>query len=239
MTGAAHIAVVDDEEDIRDSIAVYLRRHEYFVSEADGAQSLDELMARRAVDLVVLDVAMPGEDGVSIARGLRRSGPIGIIMLTANTDLIDRIVGLEVGADDYMSKPFDLRELLARIRAVLRRAAVRHGQSSSMGREIHLGQCRLSLDSRKLFDRNGDEVHLTPLDFALLEKFAANPNRVLTREQLLIGTRGDSNDDTFDRAIDSRIARLRKKIESDPSRPELLQTVRGAGYLFVPVGSND
>jgi DNA-binding response OmpR family regulator len=233
MSANAHIVVVDDEPDLRDSVATYLRRHGYAVGEADGGAALRALMAERPVDLVILDVNMPGEDGVSIARDLRRCGPIGIIMLTANVEPVDRVVGLEVGADDYVGKPFDLRELLARVRAVLRRVSA-EAPAATMGREVRFGKCRLTLDSQRLFDLAGAEVAITPLEFTLLETFAANPNRTLTRERLLdVSLHGDA-DEPFDRAVDSRITRLRRKIETDPHLPRTLRTVRGAGYMFVP-----
>jgi DNA-binding response OmpR family regulator len=226
-----HIAVVDDEPDLREGVATYLRRHGFAVSEADGGEALTRLMAERGVDLVVLDINMPGEDGFSIARRLRAAGPVGIVMLTANADLVDRVTGLEVGADDYLSKPFELRELLARIRALLRRLSAQGAPPATMGREVRFGRCVLNLDSRKLYDLGGGPVPMTPMEFDLLRTFAENPDRVLSRDRIL--DLAHSRDmEVFDRSVDLRIVRLRRKIEVDPAVPQVLKTVRGAGYLF-------
>jgi two-component system phosphate regulon response regulator OmpR len=188
------------------------------------------------VDLVILDVNMPGEDGLSIARDLRQRGPLGIIMLTANADSVDRVVGLEVGADDYVAKPFEPRELLARVRAVLRRVAPGEVSAATMGDEVRIGRCLLNLERRSLHAEDGSAVPITAMEFDLLEAFARNPNRVLSRDRLLdLAHHKDS--DGFDRSIDTRITRLRKKVEVDPRAPQAIKTVRGAGYLFVPAGS--
>ena len=236
MGGNAHIVVVDDEEMVRDTVQEYLLRNGYAVSQVDGGAALRALMAERAVDLVILDVNMPGEDGISIARDLRQRGSLGIIMLTANSDSIDRIVGLEVGADDYIPKPFEPRELLARVRAVLRRVAPGDASAATMGDEVRIGRCVLNLDSRSLYAADGSVVPITAMEFDLLEAFARNPNRVLSRDRLLdLAHHKDS--DGFDRSIDTRVTRLRKKVEVDPAMPQAIKTVRGAGYLFVPAGS--
>jgi two-component system phosphate regulon response regulator OmpR len=174
---------------------------------------------------------MPGQDGVSIARELRASGPIGIIMLTANSDSVDKVVGLEVGADDYVTKPFDPRELLARVRSVLRRASVQGVAPATLGREVAVGKARLNLDSRKLFAVDGGELPLTAMEFDLLRTFVEHPNRVLNRDQLL-ELAHHKEADVFDRSIDTRIVRIRQKIEQDPRRPQAIKTVRGAGYMF-------
>jgi two-component system phosphate regulon response regulator OmpR len=231
---AAHIAVVDDEPDIRHLVQAYLTRHGFAVSTADGGQALRQLMAERPVDLAILDINMPGEDGISIARELRTLGPIGIIMLTANSDVIDRVVGLEVGADDYVTKPFDPRELLARVRTVLRRAASNgQMQSATLGREVIVGKCRLNLDSRRLFTLDGAELSLTAMEFDLLEVFVRHPNQVLSRDRLL-ELAHTKEADVFDRSIDTRIVRIRQKVEKDPRRPQAIKTVRSSGYMFVP-----
>jgi len=236
MSANVHIVVVDDEEMVRETVQEYLLRNGYAVSAVDGGPALRALMSERAVDLVILDVNMPGEDGISIARDLRQRGGLGIIMLTANTDSIDRIVGLEVGADDYIPKPFEPRELLARVRAVLRRVAPGEATSATMGQEVRIGRCVLNLESRSLYAAGGAQVPITPMEFDLLEAFARNPNRVLSRDRLLdLAHHKDS--DGFDRSIDTRITRLRKKVEVDPATPQAIKTVRGAGYLFVPSGS--
>jgi two-component system phosphate regulon response regulator OmpR len=235
MSAAAHIVVVDDDEDVRSTVAEYLRRNGLAVSEADGGEALRALMAARPIDLAVLDINMPGDDGLTLAREIRASGDAGIIMLTAKADDIDRIVGLEVGADDYVTKPFNPRELLARVKAVLRRAT-RGGESpATMGREVQMGKCRLNLDARKLFEADGSEVPLTAMEFDLLRCFAEHPRRVLSRDQLL-DLAHSKEMEAFDRSIDTRITRIRKKVEKDPAKPECLKTVRGAGYVFNPEG---
>ena len=231
VEGSHHIAIVDDEPDLREGVATYLRRHGFAVSEADGGEALSQLMAERGVDLVVLDINMPGEDGFSIARRLRAAGPVGIVMLTANTDLVDRVTGLEVGADDYLSKPFELRELLARIRALLRRLSAGGAPPATMGREVRFGRCVLNLDSRKLYDLGGSPVPITPMEFDLLRTFAENPDRALSRDRIL-DLAHSKEMEVFDRSVDLRIVRLRRKIEVDPAVPQVLKTVRGAGYMF-------
>jgi two-component system phosphate regulon response regulator OmpR len=239
LNGAAHIVVVDDEADLRDAVGDYLRGQGFVVSAADGGAALRKILAERSVDLVILDVRMPGEDGISIARDLRSRGPIAILMLTANRDIVDRVIGLEVGADDYLPKPFDLRELLARVRAVLRRAARPEPAAiADSGHEIRFGRCILNLDSRMLYGTDGSPVAITAMEFDLLRAFAERPNRVLTRDQLLDLAHA-SDGVPFDRSIDTRIARIRRKIEPDPAEPSTLKTVRGAGYMFVPAGVAD
>jgi two-component system phosphate regulon response regulator OmpR len=236
MSDGAHIVVVDDEPDIRQLIQTYLTRHGFAVSQADGGRSLRAIMAERPVDLVILDVNMPEQDGVSIARELRAAGPIGIIMLTANSDSVDKVVGLEVGADDYVTKPFDPRELLARVRSVLRRATTPEASPATLGREVVVGKVRLNLDSRKMFAADGTELPLTAMEFDLLRTFVEHPNRVLTRDQLL-DLAHSKEPDVFDRSVDTRVVRLRQKVEVDPRRPQSIKTVRGAGYMFVPAKS--
>ena len=232
----AHIAVVDDEADLRDGLQEYLLEHGFAVSSVESGRALRTLMAERAVDLVILDINMPDEDGLSVARYLRGLGPIGIIMLTANSDTVDRVVGLELGADDYLPKPFELRELLARVRAVLRRVAKPEAPAATMGHEVRFGRCMLNLESRRLFDLDGSEVPITAMEFDLLRTFAEHPNRVLTRDQLL-DLAHNMEMTPFDRSIDMRIGRLRRKVEHDPKLPTALKTVRGAGYVFVPTST--
>jgi two-component system phosphate regulon response regulator OmpR len=233
MADVAHVVVVDDEPDLRATVQEYLLRHGYAVSAvADGA-ALRELLSRRPVDLAILDIALPGEDGLSLARFLRGQGPVGIIMLTASAATVDRVVGLEIGADDYVAKPFEPRELLARVRSVLRRAAAGPAPRAVLGREVRFGRCRLNLDTRKLYDATGGEVPITAMEFDLLEALARHPDRVLSRDRLLdLAHRKDAA--PFDRSIDTRIARLRAKIEDDPAAPRAIRTVRGVGYVFVP-----
>jgi len=233
MTEAAHIVVVDDDRDVRVTVAEYLRRNGYAVSEADGGAALRDVMAARPIDLALLDISMPGDDGLTLAREIRSAGPAGIIMLTANSDDLDKIVGLEVGADDYVTKPFNPRELLARIKAVLRRARQAGAPTATLGREVQMGKCRLNLDARKLFAADGGEVPLTAMEYDLLRTFAEHPGRPLTRDRLLDLAHAKEME-PFDRSIDTRIARIRRKIELDPAKPDCIRTVRGAGYLYNP-----
>jgi two-component system phosphate regulon response regulator OmpR len=228
-----HLVVVDD--DLRDGVATYLRMQGYAVSEASGADALRAIVRERPVDLVVLDVNMPGEDGLSVARSPRQHGRVGIVMLTARTDTVDRIVGLEVGADDYLPKPFEARELLARVRAVLRRATTEALAPATLGREVRIGRCVLNLDSRKAYEAEGREVAITAMEFDLLKTFAAHPNRALSRD-LLLDLAHSKEADVFDRSIDLRVARVRRKVEVDPEIPQAIKTVRGVGYMFVPRG---
>ncbi len=232
MSEAAHIVVVDDDQDVRETVAEYLRRNGFAVSEADGGAALREVMTSRPIDLALLDINMPGDDGLTLAREIRSSGEAGIIMLTANSDDLDKIVGLEVGADDYVTKPFNPRELLARVKAVLRRARS-GGSPATLGREVQMGKCRLNLETRRLYEADGAEVPMTAMEFDLLRTFAERPNRVLSRDQLL-DLAHSKEMEAFDRSIDTRITRLRRKIEPDPSKPDCIRTVRGAGYVYNP-----
>jgi DNA-binding response OmpR family regulator len=233
---SARLVVVDDEPDIRAMVADYLGRDGCTVYCCASGPELDAVLESGPADLVVLDVSMPGEDGLSIARRLRASGSTPIIMLTALDDVVDRIVGLEVGADDYLTKPFDLRELRARVRAVLRRVASTPGdapETPSANRDLApFGKVRLDLEGHCLVDGEGKTERLTATEFDLLKTFAENPNRVMSRERLLDTTFG--RDDPFDRSIDIRIARIRKKVELDAAKPQVIRTVRGAGYIYVP-----
>lgn len=235
MSDRIHIVVVDDERDIRETVAEYLDMNGYKVSKADGGPALRRIVEQGRVDLAVLDVTMPGEDGLSLARWLRDHSGAGVIMLTARDAVVDRVVGIEMGADDYVTKPFDLRELLARVKAVLRRvgrAQMPFGDGGSGGhREVRFGACRLDLDAHKLFGPENQEIALTAMEFDLLRAFAERPNRVLTRDQLL-DLAHNRDFEPFDRSIDIRIARIRRKIEPDPAKPAVIKTVRGAGYLF-------
>jgi len=236
VSSDAHVLVVDDEAEVRDLLQEYLIKQGFAVSAAAGVPEAREVLAARQVDLVVLDLRMPGEDGLSLARELRGRGDLGVVMLTASGDTMDRVVGLEVGADDYVGKPFDPRELLARIRSVLRRTrpAVTGGSAADR-RTVRLGRCLLDLDTRQLFTLEGTEVPITAMEFDLLAAFARHPNRVLSREQLLDLAHKDGSF-PFDRSIDIRVARLRQKIELHPDKPQAIKTVRGAGYIFLPGG---
>lgn len=241
---SSRLVVVDDEPEIRGMIADYFAKDGYAVTPCANGAELDAVLSAGPADLVVLDVSMPGEDGISIVRRLRAAGPTPIIMLTGMTDVVDRVVGLEVGADDYMAKPFDLRELRARVRAILRRTVpvgpVPVGTVQNAGsqecagaKQVSFGQVVLDLDGHCLRDRAGTAMRLTATEFDLLASFARNPNRVLSRERLL-DTAPGRDADPFDRAIDIRVTRIRKKVEVDPAKPQVIRTVRGIGYIFVP-----
>jgi two-component system phosphate regulon response regulator OmpR len=233
------IIVVDDEADLREMIGEYLSGHGFAIRLAADGASLGSLLAEAPADLVLLDVNMPGEDGFSIARHLRSTSDACIIMLTAAADVIDRVVGLEIGADDYITKPFDLRELLARIRSVLRRSEPSSASSALADRSagepdrVRFGNTTLVIGSRQLLRDDGSELKLTAMEFDLLLVFARHPNRVLSRDQLLefAHNRGW---EPFDRSIDIRITRIRRKVEVDPAKPRVIKTVRGSGYMFVP-----
>ncbi len=234
-----HIFIVDDEAAARDMVGDYLKMHGFAVTLLDGGPALRKAVEKQRPDLVVLDLNMPEEDGLSLVRHLKQSGGVPVIMLTATASPIDRVVGLELGADDYLAKPAELRELLARVRSVLRRAAAAAtpapGQKVER-REVKVGIKWLDLDARTLRDEQGIEEVLTASEFNLLKAFAENPRRVLTRERLL--DLAEARDpDAFDRAIDVRITRIRRKIEKDPGNPQVIRTVRGAGYVFSPEGT--
>ena len=235
MAEQPHILVVDDEPAICDLIRNYLTRHGYRVSVvADGA-GLKRVMTESKPSLVLLDLGLPGEDGLSLTRHIRAHSDVGIIIVTGSGESVDRIVSLELGADDFVSKPFDLRELLARIRSVLRRtsnAGIEHTNGTDR-KEIRFAGWRLELQSRRLFAADGKEIAVTTGEFDLLSVFTDNPNKVMSRDQLLQATR-NRDAGPYDRAIDMQIARLRRKIEIDPDNPVLIKSVRGAGYIFTP-----
>jgi len=238
MSDHEHVVVCDDEPDIRDTLQEYLERRGYRVSAAAGGEELRALVEAGPIDVVILDINMPGEDGLSLARFLHEHGHVATILLTASGDVVDRIVGLEVGADDYLVKPVDLRELQARIKAVLRRTggrkpAVPAAPPASDGDLVRFGDCMLDLAGHKLFDTTGKEIEITSMEYALLKVFAANAGRVLNRDQLLEQAH-DRSWDPYDRSIDIRVSRLRRKIESDPTKPQVIKTVRGTGYVFSP-----
>jgi two-component system phosphate regulon response regulator OmpR len=237
MARKPHIVVVDDERDVRETVGEYLELHGYAVSVADGGTALRRLIAgEKPVDLVILDLNMPGEDGLTLARFLREHAKIGIIMLTAAGTVVDRVVGLEVGADDYLPKPADLRELLARVKTVLRRvAAAPAAGPRAKADEVRFGRFVLNLAAHKLTADDGSDVPLTSMEFDLLKAFATHPNKVLNRDRLL-ELAHNRDWDPFDRSIDVRITRIRRKVEADPAKPQLIKTVRGAGYMFVPEG---
>jgi DNA-binding response OmpR family regulator len=271
-----HIAVLDDEADIRELLASYLGSNGFRVSQHQSGAALMELMAADVPDLVLLDLGLPGEDGFAIARRLRERWNCGLVIVTGRGDAVDKVVGLEIGADDYVTKPFDLRELLARVKAVLRRthgeaprttpapvlqagAEASRSQNHAAAQGVHQepnqalvssanhggatvsgsGECfrfagwLLDLRARRLLAPDGSEVALTSGEFDLLSVFLQHPGRVLSRDFLLERTRGREAA-PFDRTIDVQIGRLRKKLEVDPQAPQILKSVRSAGYLLVP-----
>jgi DNA-binding response OmpR family regulator len=235
LVETAHVVVCDDEPGIRETVAEYLEGKGYTVTPADAGPALRHIMDTQRVDVVILDIRMPGEDGLSLARYLREHSAVAIIMLTGSSEIIDRVIGLEIGADDYVAKPVDLRELLARVKAVLRRTSGRQrmGETTEIQaqRFVQFGNCRFFPDSHKLFNPEGAEIAITPMEFQLLKVFAEHRGRVLNRDQLL-ELAHDQGWEPFDRSIDIRVSRLRKKIEPDASKPEVIKTVRGVGYVY-------
>ena len=242
MTQSPHIIIVDDEAPAREMVGDYLKMHGFAVTLCDGGKSLRGAIESGAPDLVVLDLNMPEEDGLSIIRDLKSRINVPVIMLTATASPIDRVVGLELGADDYIAKPCELRELMARIRSVLRRSAPAKsaapeaaGAKAAKEQLVRFGTKWLDLEAQALRDDEGNEHPLTASEFGLLKVFAANPKRVLSRERLLeLANARDA--EAFDRAVDLRIMRIRRKIEIDPTKPAVIRTIRGGGYLFSPTG---
>jgi two-component system OmpR family response regulator len=235
-TASPHILIVDDDREIRDLLARFLRKHGYRVDTAADGRAMTRLLEVGRFDLIVLDIMMPGEDGLSLCRRLRATSDLPVVMLTAVGEDTDRIVGLEMGADDYVTKPFNPRELLARIKAVLRRAGTPRAIASAASAEaggsvLAFDRWRLDLARRELRAADGTLTPLTAGEFDLMVAFAEHPGRVLSRDQLLDLTRGRAAV-AFDRSIDVQLSRLRRKIERDPKAPELIKTVRGGGYIL-------
>ncbi|KIC38124.1 chemotaxis protein CheY [Ruegeria sp. ANG-R] len=230
-----HILVCDDEIDVREMLQEYLSKRGYAVSAASGGEELRSIISARTVDVMIMDINMPKEDGLSILRSLRPENTTPVIMLTAAGDVVDRIIGLEMGADDYLGKPVDLRELEARIKAILRRGAIgdKAVVQNSAGDSARFGDYTLDKEAAKLLASDGSEVPLTAMEYSLLRVFAENRGRVLNRDQLLEQAH-DRSWDPFDRSIDIRISRLRRKLETNPEKPEIIRTVRGIGYLYDP-----
>lgn len=235
-----HILIVDDEQSICDVLQEYLTTEGFRVSVATDGAGLREAIERDPADLVILDLMLGGEDGLQLARELRDKSEIGIIMLTGRGDTVDRIIGLEMGADDYLTKPCHLRELLARVRSVSRRTASRRAKRTAAGARsvVQFAGWSLDLATRALTSPRGDEVRLTAGEFELLDTFVNHPNRVLSRDQLLDLSRRRVAG-PFDRTIDVQVGRLRRKLGDDPKDPMLIKTVRGGGYMFNPVGINE
>jgi two-component system OmpR family response regulator len=238
MEPSPHLLIVDDDREIRELLSRFLRKHGFRVTVAIDGREMHRALAERAIDLVVLDLMLPGEDGLSLCRRLRSDSNTPVIMLTAMGEDIDRIVGLEMGADDYVAKPFNPRELLARIKAVLRRAGASSPHGTKAANEQSTTRVRfdgwtLDLSKRELISPSGVLVPMSGGEFTLLATFVPHPQRVLSRDQLLDFARGREAQ-PFDRSIDVQVSRLRRKIEDDPREPALVKTVRGGGYLFAP-----
>jgi two-component system OmpR family response regulator len=235
-TVSAHVLAVDDDPMIREAIGDYLGRNDLRVTVVPDGRAMQSVLDREVVDLVVLDLKLRAEDGMAIARRLRDDSAIPIIMLTGRLEEADRVMGLELGADDYLTKPFSPRELLARIRAVLRRRRPEVQQGRPEGiRAYRFDGWELNLNTRRLKSRAGDTVPLSNGEFSLLVVFLGSPNRILTRDQLLDLSRLHG-DDVYNRSVNTQILRLRRKLSSDPEKPSYIRTERGAGYLFaVPV----
>jgi len=232
MDGKPHILVVDDHRDIRELVGRYLAKNGFRTSTAEDAEAARTVLRNGAVDLVVLDIMMPGEDGLSLCRHLRESTLVPVILLTAMAEETDRIVGLEIGADDYLTKPFNPRELLARIRSVLRRTqALPPSREPSRDGVYRFAGWTLDPARRELTDADGVAVPLSTGEFRLLVAFLDRPGVVLSRDQLLDITRGREAV-PFDRSVDNQVSRLRRKIEPDPKVPVLIKTVWGGGYSF-------
>lgn len=242
MSADIHVLVVDDEPDIRESFQEYLEMNGFRVSCAEDAATARAIVEDQNIDVALLDISMPGEDGLSLARYLREHTDLAIIIVASAGDTMDRIIGIEVGADDYLAKPVDLRELAARVSAVLRwkrdvPAARPETPQEGEGRDLlTLGTFRLDVESHTLLDADGEKVPISEMDFQVLKLFAESPGRTLTREHILQSTRG-RDWDPADRSVDIQMGRIRRKIESDPTRPIIIKTVHGRGYVYTPTGS--
>ena len=246
-----HILLVDDDREIRTLLSRYLAGQGYLTTAAADGREMREALAGRAIDLIVLDLMLPGEDGLALCRWVRAQSDVPVIMLTARGEEIDRIVGLEMGADDYLAKPFNPRELVARIKAVLRRtgrvpgggegeisgilsgAESRRWAADAHPEVVTFAGWALDIAARRLTAPDGTLVPLSAGEFGLLAAFVSHPQRVLSRDRLLDLARGREAQ-PFDRSIDVQVSRLRRKIEEDPSDPQLITTVRGGGYMFTP-----
>ena len=230
----SHLLVVDDDSETRELLSLYLGQQGFDVAVVEDGKAMDAWLADNVTDLVILDLMLPGEDGLSIARRLQSDHKLPIVMISARGEELDRIVGLEVGADDYLPKPFNPRELLARIRAVLRRSGLAGGADPVRSPSHEFGEFRLDGERRVLY-RNDQEVELSRAEFDLLQVFVEHPNRVLSRD-LIMDCLSGGDRDPFDRSIEVRVTRLRHKIEVDPSNPKLVRTIWGIGYQFTPEG---
>jgi len=236
MAPAGCVLVVDDDRSIREMLAEYLSSHGFSVAQAEDGEAMRTEIEQAAPDVVLLDLRLPREDGLSLARYLRERYDVGIIMVTGSGEVVDRIVGLEVGADDYVTKPFDPRELVARIKSVMRRIQARPSADPAAApepaRRVRFGRGELDVASHQFFDLQGGEIPITTMEFDLLQIFAENPGKALSRDRILTLTK-NREWDPYDRSIDIRIARLRRKVEVDPEHPRAIRTVRGVGYMFA------
>jgi two-component system OmpR family response regulator len=234
LESAPHVLFVEDDPEIRGLVADFLCQSGLRVTVAQDGEEMDRELSGNGVDLLILDIMLPKEDGLSLCRRVRASGNLPIIMLTARGGEIDRVVGLEMGADDYLTKPFSSHELLARVRALLRRSQYTAPEPRHPRRSVlTFADWRLDLIARRLHSREGTRVPLTGGEFELLVAFCEHPNKVLTRDQLLDLTTRDKSVGTIDRSIDIQVSRLRRKIERDTKDPVLIQTVRSGGYVFT------
>ena len=239
MVRRNRILVVDDDPRIRKLLRDAFERENFDVIEASDSASMLRSVARFEVDVIALDIGLPGEDGLSAARKLRAGSDVPILMITGKGDTVDKVLGLELGADDYICKPFHIREVVARVRAVLRRREVamqRAAQAVAPREVVRFDGWRIDLARRELRRENGEEQELTGAEFELLRLFVANPNKVLSRDQIMDRLKGRAWS-PYDRGIDMQVRRLRKKIEEDPAHPRRIKTIRGAGYLFAAVVS--
>ncbi|HRX35067.1 MAG TPA: response regulator transcription factor [Aestuariivirga sp.] len=229
------ILICDDETEVREMLGEYLARRGFGVVLAGNAEELRAALAQSTPDAIILDINMPGESGLSVLKSLRLEESPPVVMLTAASDVVDRIIGLEMGADDYLGKPVDLRELEARIKAVMRRSSARKSQPEpereAARKKFRFGKAWLDLEAARLENEDGAEIPLTSMEFNLLSLFARNRGRVLNRDQILEGAH-DRSWDPFDRSIDIRISRIRRKIEINPQKPTVIRTVRGIGYIY-------
>jgi two-component system OmpR family response regulator len=239
MQGMPHILIVDDHREIRDLVARALAKEGFRVSAAPDGRAMRKVLADGRIDLVLLDLMLPGEDGLSLCRTLRAESNIPIIMLTAKGDEVDRVVGLEMGADDYLPKPFGSRELLARIKAVLRRSGEKAAADPGhRPKRYHFDRWALDTGARELVRDDGVTVPLSTGEYDLLIALVARPQRVLNRDQLLDLARGRAAN-ALDRSIDTQVSRLRKKLELNPADPKIIRTVWGGGYMFTPAVSHE
>ncbi|MEM1077234.1 MAG: response regulator transcription factor [Pseudomonadota bacterium] len=228
------ILICDDEDNLRRMLADHLTECGYAVVQACDATEMLDLLRVGEPDLILLDIRMPGKDGLTALREIREHSTVAVMMLTAASDVVDKVLGLEFGADDYLVKPVDLRELQARVKSVLRRNHVPDNSlapAAASAGTVEFGGCRLDLDGARLYGGDGQEIAITTMEFSLLRVFAQNRGRVLNRDQLLDQAH-DRSWEPYDRSIDLRISRIRRKVERDPSKPEVIRTVRGLGYIF-------